>query len=135
MYKITREDLSSAIANGQAKVYYDVGEWVSAPAWLNKQGFGLTVFKDVKDAVSFHQVERWDATLLIWECEVDGLLPRHDYCSLGKLKDKDIDRLLLVWREGYDLWPAGTMFYKRVKLIRQLSVEEIEHITKEERGW
>lgn len=118
----------SSIAIGKARVEYVPNQWAYAPAWLEEEGHGLTVFEDLNSAIAFYRVEcSWSMRSEIWECEVETefLVPK--YCKLSGLRDGCIiPEKSEVNDVKLDLWPDGTRVFERVKLTKRVPTDTIK---------
>ena len=116
MFKLVKkegEGYISAYADGKAKVEFIPGQWISAPKWLRKRGYHITVFGSLEDAKALMMNS---ADHEIWEVEVEG-----EICDLPPRQD------LWVIREGelgdkFGEWPKGTRMVRRVKLVRRVEI-------------
>ena len=107
------EEFCSAVAGGKAAVRYVPGEYSYAPKFLAKRGYGLVVFRTLRDAKVFFSEESSYPDLVVFECTVVGRMKRMDTLDVDLLKEGTIER-------SFYLWPAGTEFYQRVKLTKQM---------------
>ena len=105
--------LRSAVVKGKKSgVTYKKGEWVHAPEWLNKKGYGLLVFDDKERAIDF--ASKRDEYSEVWECEIGELfttIPKTaflNYLLKGKLSPYSYD------------WPDGTQMVRHVKLYKRV---------------
>ncbi len=123
-YKVLGRDLSSAVASGNTKVQYKVGEWVRAPRMMAKHGYHLTVFESLEHAQIFQRACIWRG-MRIWKVEVPHLYTPNripfTIAALGHLSERVVAKYTGRDR-GYDhpvtsYWPQGTMFTTRVKLL------------------
>ena len=107
--------LTSWVADGQAEVTYKIGEWVTAPEWLADYGYHLMVFDDLEDA---RQLEDSLHNIFVCEVEDEVPLPEVDFMVDG-----------LSYGEMYPHpspgWPHGSRMFKRVKLVREVSEDEL----------
>ena len=117
VYKVVERqgrELRSAVAYGMAKVIYK-REWVEAPEWLAEQGYHLTAFKSLEDAVRFRNVYSLNDAE-VWEAEADGVtdnlpcIASVNLLSIGRIVSNSV----------YPGWPKGTVMCKRLKLVRRV---------------
>jgi hypothetical protein len=106
-----------------ASVKYIPGEFVSAPPWLAKLGYHLTVF-DSFDALCWlvsGQIDSSKYTIwidsskyTIWKAEARNQVSLPPFLHTSGLRDKQILRY-----SEYS-WPRGTCMFKEVKLTDQV---------------
>jgi len=107
---------TNALLPSAWQVTYKPGEWAEAPG-----NSYLFVFASLEQAKQHWPA--YDPYYSIWECETENPAPLMRRClTLGSLSD-----LQIFWnlphRRGYlmsALTPAGTCFFKRVKLTKQI---------------
>ncbi len=121
-YKITTEiaggQVSFIVFNSKAEVQYQIGEWVEAPEWLAKRGYGLFVFDGLKNAREFAREFADLSRTKMWRCKIEG-----KYKKLPpNLSVDGINRGIIVPAEAKD-FPKGAVMAKRVKLIRQIKTK------------
>jgi hypothetical protein len=102
--------LSSIFARNKASVQYKPNEWALPPSWVEK-GAPLMVFESWVLAANYNAREY--PHYQIWECE---------YEPTDEKPAWDIDRLCEGEKEPFEkfLFPEGTRFAKRVKLVKRL---------------
>jgi hypothetical protein len=128
-YKVVKVDvlneLVSSTAYGFAEVIYKIGEFVSAPDFLLKEGYGCCVWPDIKNAVNFMKELYSDSRFAsfkfkVFSCEIQDEIPVPVF-------------QLAVWKtcvEGFTSsiyeksFPAATVMTKRVKLIEEVEKDE-----------
>jgi hypothetical protein len=128
VYKIVRREdrngkaqYASALARGKAKVYYKVGRYVEAPAWLANQGYHLLVFGNLDDAKIYYKALKESkhccgCSFEIWEAQAQEI------ADPGSTVGGDLDKLErgILIPGGYLLRNIGALFAKRVKLVRRV---------------
>jgi hypothetical protein len=112
---------TSALARGKAEVCYKVGQYVEAPAWLANQGYYLLVFGKLDDAKIYYKALKENkhyllASFEIWEAQAQGIV------DPGQTLGGDLDKLEqgILIPDGYLLRNVGTLFAKRVKLVKRV---------------
>ena len=120
MYKVVRRErgqLVSVFAPEAARVVYRPGEWAHAPAFLAQEGYFLTAFQDLEDAVLFCNDmfdQSWPGEVEVWEAEAEGVvrsLPPN--CESISLRTGT-----LVMLRAVAPWPRGTVMAMRIRLDR-----------------
>jgi len=124
-YKVVKRgedgELTSCLAQGEARVIYKPGEWVSAPPRLAQAGYDLTVFDSLSCLSEFLTEEPGD--IEIWAVEVRGL--RRSLPPM--LHRPDLPPDAPANNKGYRLdWPRGTCMAEKIKLARKLQRQELE---------
>ena len=113
-YKVVKREgkkYTSAYADGKAKVKYIPGKWISAPRWLRRRGYHLTVFGSLKDAV-FFKMNSVDHE--IWEAEVEGRIYDLPPCrSLDAIREGKLG-------ERTTQWLLGTEMVRKIKLVKKV---------------
>ena len=105
-------ELRSILAYGDAEVVYTPNKWVEAPRWLAKEGYYLTAFKTIEDALDF--VDGVSLRFEIWEAEAQGIIKKlPNPCDIDSLADRKLVPLKLEW-------PRGTIMCQRLRLIRRV---------------
>lgn len=141
--KFEKKYYSRLIYAGPARVEYIPGEFVSAPKYLDRIGHGLFVYKDIPSAIReslshsepvtvFPEEARFklfkktyeseNHIVELWWCEVRDPLPLPGFVPFDQLKNEATDEYEY---HGNHLHSDGTETYKAVKIIRQISIEEI----------
>lgn len=113
MYKLLykfRGELHSWGAGGTARVIYEPGKWIEAPAHLAKMGYHIVVFDDLEDTDTFPYDWRPGP---IWEVDAEDEVPLPPRASLVRLNDG------VIVQSGE--WPPGTRMFKRVRLIKEVN--------------
>lgn len=104
--------LVSAVAHGDARVTYLVGEWAHTHDWLGSQGYYLTAFAKQCVAVRFLHAMQLEDTSVVFEVETDieVSLPRYGIVDclfrISKVKPS-------VYR-----WPLLTVMTKALRPTR-----------------
>lgn len=125
LYKITSPDLKSLSASGLSQVQYSTEEFVSAPNWLAKKGYHLAVF-DAVVHMQWHLTPYSIFDYKIWEAEARGpvrKIPR--FCDLNNLAEGIFEEQVkqLYGTTYFPVqFPIGTVFFKEVKLIKEVKV-------------
>jgi len=89
-----------------AKVEYPLGEWAEAQAAMQAQGYHLTYFEELDDALAFTRPHS------VYYCEVEGIienLPR----AIG------VNAVLAGRLDTGDSvsWPVGTGMARRIRVV------------------
>jgi len=104
--------MSAIVYDTLAGVTYPIGEWAEAHAIMQKQGYHLTYFEKLEDALKFTRPGA------VWHCEVDGVVEGEippDIGTWAAFNGKPgISRLMK--------WPTGTRMAKRIKLIEKINL-------------
>jgi hypothetical protein len=121
VHKITSNVYCSVLADGRAKIVYQIGELVIIPDWLKEHGMFPLLFSSLDTAI------RWqDAILangkyfriLICDAHEQVLRPvklRLDFLTIGEIKASDCSE-----------FPIGTVSYKQVIPIREYEYAETD---------
>ena len=129
-YKIVRVDgnrLCSYIVDGQGEVTYKVGSWVKAPLWLREEGYQLTFFETLNDALSYMSKVIWHypSEFKIFKCKArKASKPKKPPANLAGISLGIITNNWICQNE----WPEGTLMAEEIMLT-----EEIPYII-EDRG-
>lgn len=118
----------SCITRGDARVEYQLNEWATAPDWLANAGYGICVFDWMTHALS-----TWRPTCLLGyqygkiseisspyrfflaDCEDEVPQPQYrnpDFLAWGDFHTNTTSSLT---------FPAGTMFFERVKIAVEIN--------------
>jgi hypothetical protein len=110
-------DLVSCTVYGAAEVCYKVGEFVQAPGWLAKHGYHLVVFDTFNNAKKF--IGEWD-NLEIWEADAEERVELVPQMALNVISG------MIYGNTFLNIWPDGTRMYKRVKLLRRITNDDLK---------
>jgi hypothetical protein len=106
--------LQSCVVRMEAFNIYQKGFWTFAPYWLTQQGRYLCVFYYLKDAIKFYKKQNTSSNPChIFKCVVKDEAQRKPICDCYSLSQGKIFPI-----RG-SRWPAGTRFFKQVKLIKE----------------
>lgn len=134
MYKIVYNTgdgyYTSMAAARKANVVYRIGEWAQPPDWLNRLGFGLVCFETLNDVVRWitnkgkhepgdHAYYKDIGVHQVFEVEIEEELLEHPMCRLYELAMGQIEEA-----DASD-WPDGTVWCRRVKLVKLVPYYEI----------
>ena len=114
VFKVVCEDkgrLYSMRARGAARVEYVPGEWVEAPGFSLREGYGLFAYSSQDEAMWAAYGRR---TASVWEAEAEGRLPT---------PENDVDEWWLMWGRIVPTrfpFSAGEMFHK-LRLVRKIA--------------
>jgi len=119
VYKVVKKrkgELFSAVVMGRVEVEYKKGVWATPPRWLEEEGYLLTAFRSLEQAVKFKNLNKeigWE--LEIWEAEGED----------GHITVPPLNVYLLeqgeFFSEGDILsWPEGTIFMKKLRLLKKV---------------
>jgi len=119
IYKVVHVDkdgLESAILhNSWLNTQYKIGEYVSAPRHAIANGYYLTAFKTLKDAITFAQRSKY---LRIYKAEgQEQISPLPPMCNLEKLMSR---KEFLPGLYRYYFWPWNTVMFKKIKLLEEV---------------
>ena len=107
-----RGKLMSAIAyDTPAGVTYPIGEWAEAPTVMQEQGYYLTYFEKLEDALKFTRPGA------VWYCEVDGIVEGEIPPNIGTWAAFNGKPGFFIMK-----WPTGTRMAKRIKLIEKINL-------------
>ena len=110
-YKVLNSDQRSAVASGEASVYYGKNQWT-----LPKFNGRLFVFKRLKDAQDFRT-----KTQQVWRCEVPSLKRIKHIAPYFSVKEmmRFWDKETLETVKKMDA-PEGSYTAPKVKLLKEL---------------
>jgi len=123
-YKVIFENngcLLSAVALSCSRVVYKENQWVYAPAFLEEEGYGLFVFWTLEGAVNFKNSCFDRKRLVIWECEVENVMPTPKY----RLNMSAIANGKIIHSNGIE-WPKDTVVVDAVKLTRRSPLQNLD---------
>lgn len=121
-YKVVLRDsdrLVSFLAEGHARVTYEVNEWSKAPEIFTEYGYHLLVFTSLKYASAFMNNLCYRTRVVeLYEVRVRGIveLPFMGRYSINCLPAYTIPEMLEM-RVNWD-WPPYTRMVREVKLVK-----------------
>lgn len=127
-YKVVRVEDSkyfSCTVNGVASVEYAIDKVSHAPDHLARHNYHILVFNRLVDAVNFISTRiGWNnAAVLECECTEKVELPSYLSSYIGEYDEDDIRHMIENCRR-LSGWPRGTVMFKSVKPIREVSKKE-----------
>ena len=110
--------------------FYPVGRWVKAPKSCLEEGYGLTYFEGIIDAVVFLAGHVRD---YVFECEVRGVMemPVYRLAPNGGAEIRDVMDGLVTGQPNKGVcpthledFPPGTQMAKYLKLVRGVKITQ-----------
>ncbi len=109
-YKVVRYNKRSAVVTKRAAVRYSTSCYVSAPEFLRLKGRHLSAFKTLEAARDYVNARRY----LIYAADGREKVRRRPILSPYGISDGEFYEGMM------DNWPDGTVFFKRIKLIKRI---------------
>lgn len=118
----TGEQLHSVAARNLARVDYVVGRDILPPRWLSHEGYGLTGFSSLAQAINYQQQQaEWRTNPLVLEIwKVEGVqmkLPRTRCSNMTVLAEGLFDP---SFPQHMWFWPPGTIMFESVRLVKRM---------------
>lgn len=124
-YKVVtnwKDYTQSYFMRGSAGVKYAIGYWSYPPEYLEEAGYGLCVFGTAQDVLNFiHSISNDIAFVYLAECE--DQLPERPW-----LDPIVVERGIIPDFPGGANWPSGTLFFRKVKLVKLITPEQLEEL-------
>ena len=120
--------LFSFAAGGKAAVNYGLDQVINAPNWLAEKGYHLCVYSDLFNVARLATGIMKKMSAQLWEVEAEECESIPKPACLIEL-DWGIIRSVGTHR----VWPIGTRMVKNLRLIRQVTDEELRAAVAEKR--
>lgn len=119
-FSVTSDDLPTPV-RPEWVVLYSTEYYAEAPKYLANLGYHLLTFKDQLSAESFMN---WGVSLKslpyteLWTADAVGKMPLRPF--LHQLAEKIVENDLAMIIGDVNMWPEGTQFHKKVKLLERV---------------